>query len=311
MNQFSSFFPFKFFGSSKERKYLDREIYNDFLEVGNLVRSRRKLLDMTLQDLAIQTKITTPVIEAIESGWLEKLPEYAYLVSMIPILEKELKLTSGTLDVIFEIVQIKTNIRSSSSFNSFTPGNIDILTTWQGSFLYGLFIILGLYFINYQIRDIDNKNRIFLSPVPLKVSSLEKSEIGFHIEKPIDQYSLVNDATRGSSKEWLKLASSSPQQFIGTGILKINFLKPHLVNIRDSGGTKITISLESGSISMRLFQPLYLQVDPPLNPNESVYWNNKIQTPDVNQRGIYRLPKSFNKSTADLPDLPQTAPLSP
>ena len=50
--------------------------------LGAMIREQRELLGLTLRDLATQIRITTPVLEALERGWIDRLPERAYLASM-------------------------------------------------------------------------------------------------------------------------------------------------------------------------------------------------------------------------------------
>ena len=45
-------------------------------EVGARIRDRREALGLNLRELALQTRITTPVLEAMERGWRERLPEH-------------------------------------------------------------------------------------------------------------------------------------------------------------------------------------------------------------------------------------------
>ena len=67
-------------------------------DLGLLLRRRREELGLSLRDLANETRITTPVIEALERGWRDRLPERAYLASMLPQIERRLALPGGCLD---------------------------------------------------------------------------------------------------------------------------------------------------------------------------------------------------------------------
>ena len=59
---------------------------------------------MTLRELALKTQITTPVIEALERGWSDRLPERAYPASMLPQLERRLELTPGVLQPVLPLL---------------------------------------------------------------------------------------------------------------------------------------------------------------------------------------------------------------
>ena len=68
------------------------------LDLGLMLRRRREELGLSLRDLANETRITTTVIEALERGWRDRLPERAYLASMLPQIERRLALPGGCLD---------------------------------------------------------------------------------------------------------------------------------------------------------------------------------------------------------------------
>ena len=72
----------------------------DYLKAGTILKSRRKEYGITRKDLSIRTKISIAVLEAIEEGWIEKLPERAYLIKMINLLSKELRLPNDTFAAI-------------------------------------------------------------------------------------------------------------------------------------------------------------------------------------------------------------------
>ena len=61
------------------------------------MKQRREAEGLTLRELALETRITTPVIEALERGWSDRLPERAYLASMLPQPERRLELTPSVL----------------------------------------------------------------------------------------------------------------------------------------------------------------------------------------------------------------------
>ena len=72
-------------------------------QLGQLMKQRREAEGLTLRELALETRITTPVIEALERGWSDRLPERAYLASMLPQLERRLALTPGVLQPVLPL----------------------------------------------------------------------------------------------------------------------------------------------------------------------------------------------------------------
>ena len=67
------------------------------IQVGLQIRQRRDELGISLRELALQTRITTPVLEALERGWRDRLPERTYLSAMVIRLEQALSVPSGSL----------------------------------------------------------------------------------------------------------------------------------------------------------------------------------------------------------------------
>ena len=57
---------------------------SNFCQLGQLMKQCREAEELTLRELALDTRITTPVIEALERGWSDRLPERAYLASVLP-----------------------------------------------------------------------------------------------------------------------------------------------------------------------------------------------------------------------------------
>ena len=70
------------------------------LAAGRELRLRREARGLTLRDLALETRISTPVLEALERGWRDRLPEAAYLRTMLPLIERHLELEPGSLELL-------------------------------------------------------------------------------------------------------------------------------------------------------------------------------------------------------------------
>jgi 16S rRNA pseudouridine516 synthase len=61
------------------------------------LREARERRGLGLRQLAQQTRISTPVLEALERGWRDRLPESTYLRTMLPLIERHLELDPGSL----------------------------------------------------------------------------------------------------------------------------------------------------------------------------------------------------------------------
>lgn len=69
------------------------------LLAGERLRQAREQRGLGLRQLAAETLVSTAVIEALERGWRDRLPEPAYLRTILPLLERYLALEPGSLAV--------------------------------------------------------------------------------------------------------------------------------------------------------------------------------------------------------------------
>ncbi|MFM9041642.1 MAG: helix-turn-helix domain-containing protein [Vulcanococcus sp.] len=133
------------------------------LEAGQRLREEREARGLNLRQMALETRISTPVLEALERGWRDRLPEGAYLKAMLPMIEQHLGMPEGSLSAALPEANPKKPVAVESSsgglLQGFNPLSIDVFSSWQGSVLYGV-ITLGL------IYGINLYPRILLQPVP-------------------------------------------------------------------------------------------------------------------------------------------------
>jgi hypothetical protein len=109
------------------------------LAAGRQLRQRREERGLSLRQLALDTRVSAAVLEAMERGWPDRLPEATYLRTMLPLIERHLDLPSGCLDpMLARGNQQQARQQRQGDLLRFTPGSIDVFTTWQGTVLYGV-----------------------------------------------------------------------------------------------------------------------------------------------------------------------------
>ncbi|ABX09036.1 Hypothetical protein P9211_11051 [Prochlorococcus marinus str. MIT 9211] len=128
-----------------------------------MLKEKREQRGLSRTDLSSQTRISVAVIQAIENGWLNQLPEKAYLSKMLLILEDQLGLKRNSLKIFCE-----EESKSDKSLRLFTLGNINIFSSWQGSFIYFLLIGLSIFMINKQQEYLSIKNSQTTAPIIIK-----------------------------------------------------------------------------------------------------------------------------------------------
>jgi transcriptional regulator with XRE-family HTH domain len=122
-----------------------------FLEVGRRLRLARESRGLSLRQLAQETRISITVLEALEKGWRDRLPEPAYLRTMLGLLEAHLALERGSLEAVLP-ARITHRMRSSlpSHAERVSLTSIALFATWQGALLYALLCLLLIYGLNRQ-----------------------------------------------------------------------------------------------------------------------------------------------------------------
>ena len=137
------------------------------LQAGRRLREAREAQGLGLRELAQETRISTPVLEALEKGWRERLPEAAYLRTMVPLLEQRLQLPPGSLEPALPSEKLRPHgPRREPLLRRFTPGSIDVFTTWQGTLLYGVLTLLLVYGLNLQQQRLALQGRLTARPLP-------------------------------------------------------------------------------------------------------------------------------------------------
>lgn len=143
------------------------------LAAGQRLRLRREERGLSLRDLALQTRISAAVLEAIERGWRDRLPEATYLRTMVPLIERHLELPPGSLETVLPSGEQHRfqGQRREPLLRRFTPGSIDVFTTWQGTLLYGVLTLGLIYAMNLQQQQLAARGIVALRPIPLLPAS--------------------------------------------------------------------------------------------------------------------------------------------
>ena len=137
------------------------------LAAGQLLREARERRGLGLRQLAQETRISTPVLEALERGWRDRLPEPAYLRTMLPLIERHLNLEPASLQKLLPCEPLPgQRLRKDSLLRRFTPGSIDVFTTWQGTVLYGLLTLGLIYALNLQQQRLASAGLRAVAPLP-------------------------------------------------------------------------------------------------------------------------------------------------
>ena len=279
MTLIKRFLPWRHRQSSKDA--LEPSISNDIADpaeaAGQLLREQREQRGLSLRDLSRQVRITTPVLEALERHWPERLPEAAYLTAMLHRLEECLELEPGSLEGALPKQASQSQNSRKSRLTRFTVGSIDIFTTWQGSVLYGLVILGSVFAINHQQQQLAISNTLTRAPIPLDLQS--DSDGLLKGLRPLQE---LRDAKLSEAIPDL----STPQP--RTGVLEIQLNQPSSIDLSSDGGDRTKLQGALGSVTLQLLPPVQIKIQPEPEPG-SVLWDGIALKSVQDNKGLYRL----------------------
>ena len=141
-------------------------------ELGHRLQERREQLGLSMRQLALDTRVSTPVIEALEKGWVDRLPEAAFLGTIVQKLADRLDLDAGSINATLqEVLPANTNGvgRRDGPITRFTLSSIELFSTWQGTIAYAVLVSGVLYGLNLHHRQLLMAKLSSISPIPAAV----------------------------------------------------------------------------------------------------------------------------------------------
>lgn len=273
-----------------DRESLSRE--EQAQRLGAMIRERRELLGLTLRDLATQIRITTPVLEALERGWIDRLPERAYLASMLPQVERRLELPSGCLDPVLPVPVSRSRLKPVRGFGRFTPGSIDVFTTWQGSVVYGAVMLFSLVALNRQQQTLARQNSLALEPVRANIQAITSAPVSSSAEVSATLEGLrpLEQARQRLPQDWLNGVATSVNP--NDGVLQLLFNESSQLTIDSDGGDRVQLAAGKGELTLQLRAPIELTMTPPPAEIQQVMWNGVPLKQEPKLPGVYRVEKS-------------------
>ena len=270
-------------GSRSKTSTLEEQVQ----ELGVMLRRRREDQGLSLRDLATQTRITTPVIEALERGWTDRLPERAYLASMLPQLERRLDLEPGCLNPLLPACAVTQSNSLRGGRGRFTPGSIDVFTTWQGSVVYAAVIALSLLAINRQQQELVLRNSLSLEPVRAEIQAISSRSALTGSDPRILALRPLEQARQRTPEQWMRSAGGPPTE--PEGVLELQLKEPRQLQLSSRGGDRLKLKTGAGSLTLRLQAPVELRLTPAAGESDRVLWNGQLLKPLPDRAGQYRV----------------------
>ena len=274
---------------------------------GQLLRQQREQRGLSLRDLSRQVRITTPVLEALERNWPERLPEAAYLVAMLHRLEESLELEPGSLSGALPEQALQFQGSPQTRRTRFTVGSIDIFTTWQGSVVYAVLIGISLLMINRQQQNLALRNSQSLEPVRADLSGLDQTTSLPSNDPDLKALRPLDLARQRQPIDWLNAGGGPPLS--RPGVLSLKLTQPRQLQVASGGGDRLQLQLEAGTATLQLLAPVQVVIKPPPEKADQLLWNGQVLKADKTRPGTYRV--EATRAAAPAPLRPQTAPRSP
>ncbi len=242
---------------------------------------------MGLRQLALDTRISTAVLEALERGWRDRLPEAAYLRTMLPLLEQHLELPDGCLDGVLPPERDRRNRRRREPLLlRFTPGSIDVFTTWQGTVLYALLCGGLIYGLNLQQQRLAAQGLLALRPIPpLSAAQTAQANLEDADRAILGAYPDLRPLGKASSGQGLKRLRSelrSDRPDLALGLLRLDLARSTRVSLTSDRGIVSQLPAVQGSLSLPVLPPFSLRLTPP-PPAGAVRWNGQPLAPTTSE----------------------------
>ena len=279
------------------------------LAMGRRIRQEREARGLNLRQLALETRISTPVLEALERGWRDRLPEAAYLRTMLPLIEQHLELPSRSLDVALPPQSMQQSPRGQTGgfLQRFTPGSIDVFSTWQGGLLYGGICLGLIYALNLQQRQLAAANLLSLKPIaPLAPAEQAKpANPGTTLLSAYPELRPLQQASRGVGQKALHQLSRASLDQAQPGVLELNLSQASSVNLQSESGQRSQLQGAKGQLIWQLEPPVQLSITPAPKPGE-VLWNGSPLDSSNKGVGQYRLPQAEPLNAGGAAPVPPT-----
>jgi len=262
-------------------------------EAGRQLRLAREARGLGLRQLASETRISTAVLEALEKGWRDRLPEPTYLRTMLPLLERHLELPGASLQGALPVAPSPFQAVPSRQplLRRFTPGSIDVFTSWQGSLLYGLLTVVLIHLLNLQQFRLAERGLLSARPLPTladpRSTALTPSDPS--LREAFPDLQPIRQAARGQGLRQLRREGGGPGVDLSLGVLDLTTAAPTRLDLQGAGGTATRLTGIEGKVALPVLPPFRLVLDPPPSPG-SVLWQGRPLAAERSNPASYRYP---------------------
>jgi len=269
------------------------------LAAGQLLRRSREARGLSLRQLALQTRISTAVLEALERGWRDRLPEAAYLRTMLPLIEATLELPARSLASALPSQRDSGPGRRAQ--RRFTPGSIDVFSSWQGTVLYAVVTAGVIYGLNLEQQRLAAQGRLALRPIP-PLTAQEQNRppsAGASLLQSFPDLRPLDLAARGQGLR--QLARDTAAASSSQGLLELQLDESSQLSLRSDGGLSSDLVGVKGQLQLPLTSPFQLRITPAPGATSRVLWNGQPLPPNRGEPGQFAVPPPRPDSATSRP----------
>ncbi|MCS5693053.1 helix-turn-helix domain-containing protein [Cyanobium sp. FGCU-6] len=243
---------------------------------GQTLREAREARGLGLRDLAHATRISTTVLEALEKGWRDRLPEAAYLRTMLPLLEQYLLLPGGSLEGALPPGGLRApGSRRSGPVRRFNPASIDALGTWTGSLLYAGLTVALIHLLNLQQQRLAAAGLLSSRPIPpLPAQAPAGKEPETAVLRAFPELRPLERADAGQALARLRREGAGGQRpDLSLGTLELTLERPTRLRLAGATGAPTVLANLEGRLTLPVLPPFRLSLEPaPPAGSAAVRW---------------------------------------
>ena len=120
-------------------------VVDPYINIGNIIKESRVKKNLSIEDLSFLSKIPISTILGIENNVKELIPPYPFTRSILLKLEECLSLEKFKL---IKLIQKEYIANNKIMKRNITLTKVDLLNSWQGSFIYLLLIVISIFVLN-------------------------------------------------------------------------------------------------------------------------------------------------------------------
>lgn len=273
------------------------------LATARRLREAREARGLSLRDLALETRISTSVLEALERAWRERLPEAAYLRTMLTLLERHLQLPAGSLHGALPADGERhphPATAAPSRGGRLQPFSIELVGTRQGAAAYALLSLALIYGLNLQQQRLAGLELLSRPPLPSADAEAGATDAGATelLLQGFPELRPLRSASAGVARARLRQDRRSERADLAAGVLRLRLERPSDVLLRGAtGGAPTQLRAVQGDLSLPVLPPFRLTIVPApaggpagsVEAGATVLWNGQ---PLAGRQGDYRYPPS-------------------